>query len=108
MAQAVGDQAKLRRLKEQEERMSEPEPNTDEIRPPIYGLMAALAEMSEKLNKTNEVLTDISYRLVNIDESLRDLLEAATTTNSSLEKINSNLYDIGAISSYLSDKLPNK
>lgn len=58
MAQAVGDQAKLRRLKEQEERMSEPEPNTDEIRPPIYGLMAALAETNEHLKQLNAGIAD--------------------------------------------------
>ena len=83
MAQAVGDQAKLRRLKEQEETKSEPEPNTDEIRPPIYGLMAALAEISEQLNKTNE----------------------------HLERIRENTYNASDICSYLSeirDKLPNK
>lgn len=56
MAQAVGDQAKLRRLKEQEETMEEP--TTDEIRPPIYGLMAALAETNEHLKQLNAGIAD--------------------------------------------------
>ena len=86
MAQAVGDQAKLRRLKEKEETMEEP--TTDEIRPPIYGLMAALAETNEHLTKTNEHLEQIrenTYNASNICE--RQEPSSDTEQTSSVEKV---------------------
>ena len=90
MAQAVGDQAKLRRLKEQEERMSEEpepaaEPNSEasadmltdisiavsEINQTLkqmakaqqqYGLMAALAETNEHLKQMTEVVSVLASK----------------------------------------------